>query len=197
MKTKSINDLKKGETLLYRVRKVYKDLRNPDAGFKPSLEIVEFVEKQANAIADLNGDDDRFNQAKPQRAYQPASLASAIEEGWITESQFDALKPSKGVDINDQKEGVHFVTVGVLNPTFQGTRLRVRVTEVTETTREIEPKINPSNGKTVTHGGLPVYRIVDIAYEGSHESTFLASDKSTVTAKPVVKTQGKSENINA
>lgn len=179
----SLSTIVDGESLLVKVRKVHKDVRDPEAGFKPSIELAEFIEndkRPISAVAELNDDDDRFAQALPQHAFQPVSLANAIAEGWITQEAFDALSPSKGVSVEGQEEGKHFVTVNRLNPSFKGKRLRVQILETIETNRKgVQAKINPKTGQTVLHAGKPVYRIAQVAYEGNHASHFLASDNTT------------------
>lgn len=199
----SLLTITSGETLLYRIRKVHKDVSDPSKGFKPSIELAEFVEndkRPISAVAELNDDDDRFAQEKPQHAFQPVSVANAIREGWMTQEAFDKLTPSKGVESENQKEGEHFIEVNKLNPSFNGKRLRVQILETTETNRKgVRAKINPKTGKTVLHTGKPVYRIAQVAYDGNHASNFLASDNTTalLTGTGVEEVMEIKENVHS
>lgn len=177
----TINNLSKGETLLYRIRMVHEDIKDPSKGFRPSIELAEFIENPFNprsAIADLNEDDERFDKAKPRFTFQPTSFEIVVGEGWATKEACDKLIHAKGVKMEDQKEGVHFITVNYLNPERYGKRLRVQVIETTETSRRgAQPKINPKTGALVLSGGKQVFMIPQVAYEGNHKSVFLQSDK--------------------
>lgn len=187
-----------GEVLLVSMRKVLKDASNPSLGYKPSIELADFVSgRPVSAVAAMNSEDSRFIQSKPQRAFQPIDLSVAIKEGWITEAEFESLQPSKDIAVEDQIEGKHYKTLNILNPTFNGQKLKVQIIETTKTERknaESLKKINPATGKVVTSGGLPVYRIAQVAFEGSYENVFLPSDKALV-AVSTPKAQA-SENIN-
>lgn len=176
----SVDDLTKGDVLLVRIRKIHKNVDDPKQGFKPSIEVADFIDNPFNpvsAIVALNSDDDRFVKQKPRYTFQPAALESAISEGWLAQQVYDKLEPSKGIEIENQKEGVHFITVNYLNPHLEGKRLRVQILETTETNRKGgQYKLNPKTGRTIYHMGKPVYVISQIAFEGDHESVFLKSD---------------------
>lgn len=207
--SRKIDAILDGETVLYRVRKVHKVAEDPASGFKPSIELVEYVDnpfKPVSAVAELNDDDDRFIQRKPQHAFQPVSLEKAIEGKWITQEQFDKLLPAKGVNIDDQKDGVHFIEKNILNPSYKGKRLRVQIIETTVTNRKgIQVKLNPRTNQPILYKGQPVYRIVQMAYEGNHESIFIESDRTTallanLDLKDLLDEKGsvvkKSDNLN-
>lgn len=197
---KTIATLVMGEVLLVAIRKILKDASKPELGYKASIEVADYVNgRQVSVAALMNSEDDRFNKIKPQRAFQPVDLNVAIAEGWITEEEFNNLESAKNIDVKDQVEGKHYKTLNILNPTFQGHNLKIQVIETTSTTRknaELLKKINPSTGKVVTSGGKPVYRIVQIAFEGTYENVFLPSDK-VATIQPEVKKVTTSMNLNA
>lgn len=197
---KTIATLVMGEVLLVAIRKILKDASKPELGYKASIEVADYVNgRQVSVAALMNSEDDRFTKIKPQRAFQPVDLNVAIAEGWITEEEFNNLESAKDVDVKDQVEGKHYKTLNILNPTFQGHNLKIQVIETTSTTRknaELLKKINPSTGKVVTSGGKPVYRIVQIAFEGTYENVFLPSDK-VATIQPEVKKVTSSMNLNA
>ena len=197
---RTVETLKIGEVLLVAIRKILKDASKPELGYKTSIEIADYVNgRQVSVAALMNSEDDRFNKVKPQRAFQPVDLNVAIAEGWITEEEFNNLESAKDIDVKDQVEGKHYKTLNILNPTFLGHNLKIQVIETTSTTRknaEFLKKINPSTGKVVTSGGKPVYRIVQIAFEGTYENVFLPSDKVS-TIQPEVKKVSTSMNLNA
>lgn len=197
---KTIATLVMGEVLLVAIRKILKDASKPELGYKASIEVADYVNgRQVSVAALMNSEDDRFTKIKPQRAFQPVDLNVAIAEGWITEEEFNKLESAKDIDVKDQVEGKHYKTLNILNPTFQGHNLKIQVIETTSTTRknaELLKKINPSTGKVVTSGGKPVYRIVQIAFEGTYENVFLPSDKVS-TIQPEVKKVTTSMNLNA
>ena len=197
---KTIATLVMGEVLLVAIRKILKDASKPELGYKASIEVADYVNgRQVSVAALMNSEDDRFTKIKPQRAFQPVDLNVAIAEGWITEEEFNKLESAKDIDVKDQVEGKHYKTLNILNPTFQGHNLKIQVIETTSTTRknaELLKKINPSTGKVVTSGGKPVYRIVQIAFEGTYENVFLPSDK-VATIQPEVKKVTTSMNLNA
>lgn len=177
--TKNLATLVDGDSIIVSARKVAFDKADPSKGYKVSVELASFTpnpERPASAVSALNDDDDRFAQRKPQHAFQPMSVKKAVELGWIKQEAFDALEPSAGIDISEQVEGKHFISLNVINPSLDGKRLCVQVIETTEPTRKgLRAKINPSSGKVVTHGGKPVYRISQVAFEGA-VNAFLPSD---------------------
>ncbi len=176
----SLETLKDGDTLMVSIRKVYHTKGDASKGYKASIELAQFItnpDRPTSAISMLNEGDDRFAAKRPQHAFQPVSSTVAFRNGWITKEAFEALSPSAGIAIADQIEGTHYCVVNKLNPTFDGKRLKVQILEsITPSGQSAKAKVNPKTNATVLHGGKPVYRIAQVAFEDNCTSYFLASD---------------------
>ena len=114
MKT-TIETLKKGDTLLVSVRKT--------ANGSFQAEFAEHIinpDSPKNMLASLNKGDERFEQTgKPRRCWTKITPESASELG------IDLIKDK--VD----EEGKEY---NILNPSIDGVRIRIQVTETTEAT---------------------------------------------------------------
>lgn len=168
---KTLDQLKKGETLLTTIRKV--------EGGKYQIEIAELIENPSaklNIAALLNKGDDRFNTGvpKPRRAWQ-----SATPEG---------LKEFFNIDVNKLKfvesDGVLLAEVNMPNPTIQGDRLHVLLKDsFTKSYEKQKPKLSIRKGKDGVESvfvfmkdGKEIYQSTQIV-AGEAKHTIIESDE--------------------
>ena len=135
---KSINA---GETLLSKVKAI--------SGGKYQLEFAELVQnptaKGGNSLVGLlNKSDDRFQSAKPRRA-------------WISGEKSD-IEGALGMKIEDMDQGDEKF-LNIVNPEIGGQRVRVQIVETTEGTDYQLQNIDKSakragaDGDFITHKG--------------------------------------------
>ena len=173
----SLDTLKTGETLLISARQINNG--------KISLEFAEKItakDRPVSALTVLNASDDRFS--------------SGARRGWATAEPIDA---SKAFDVNFGDDGEWYssdrgemMDLDILNPTFDGTRFRVQITESTEPTEwqaenvERAAKRAGKDGDYITHEGDYIFSNSDIVLlpEGQDTNhTWLTADSQKVAAK--------------
>lgn len=169
LNTGNLNTLKFGQTLLVNARKV--------ANGKIQLEFAEVVQQNdnVNVLQAFNASDARF-QTKARRAWQTAEPKDAVAILGI-EAIGDMTKYSA-----DGK-----LELNVLNPTMNGQRLRVQVTETTEPRNQWEAdnvervaKRRGAEGDFILHNSLHIFTRMDIVLnEANH--TFLQPDPASNT----------------
>lgn len=102
-----------GQVLLVGLRKV--------EGGKCQLDIAEIIEnpKRSNVLGALNADDERFNNAKPKarRTFTTASPAMVEKYFGVSAKAIDKLAVGETMELN------------ILNPSIEGKRLRIQITE--------------------------------------------------------------------
>lgn len=168
----SLETLKKGNSLLTRVRPVFENAAEK-SGVKLQLEIVEVL-NNPTALAMLNKGDSRFNSdvkprygwltVVPEMFYQEFNIPKSVQE------EIDILDNSTGMKNDERQEGTHFKTLNILNPYAQSLgeeagALRLKLYESkTPMSDQDEPKINPSNNQPVTSGGSLVYTTITVEY---------------------------------
>ena len=113
----SLDTLEVGQTLLISARQI--------SNGKISLEFAEKItakDRPVSALTVLNASDDRFS--------------SGARRGWATAEPIDA---SKAFDVNFGDDGEWYssdrgemMDLDILNPTFDGTRFRVQITELSQ-----------------------------------------------------------------
>lgn len=163
--TGSLNTLKFGQTLLVNARKV--------SGGKIQLEFAEIVNQQqeVNVLQAFNASDSRF-QSKARRAWQNAEPADAVRILGI-EAIGDMTKYSADGRLE----------LNVLNPTMNGQRLRVQITETTEPRNQYEveniatrAKRRGADGDFILHNGQHIFTRAMIVL-GEPKHTFLEADR--------------------
>lgn len=181
---KTIENLKKGETILTNVRKV--------SGGKFQIEIAEFVENPnatVNVAALLNAGDDRFtqNSSKPRLAWQSGTSEGLKAIGLdVTKCDFKTV------------EGKEIAEVNLMNPSIGGERLRVRLVDSFEKSYDTQqPKQTKDKDGNVTFfmkEGKHIYQQTQVV-AGEPKHAIIASDE-RVAAKAVVKSSA-SAALNA
>tara|TARA_R110002073_G_scaffold286459_1_gene451139 strand:- start:107 stop:706 length:600 start_codon:yes stop_codon:yes gene_type:complete len=173
----SLDTLKTGETLLISARQINNG--------KISLEFAEKItakDRPVSALTVLNASDDRFS--------------SGARRGWATAEPIDA---SKAFDVNFGDDGEWYssdrgemMDLDILNPTFDGTRFRVQITESTEPTEwqaenvERAAKRAGKDGDYITHSGDYIFSNSDVVLlpEGENtKHTWLTPDTERLAVK--------------
>lgn len=162
--TGSLNTLKFGQTLLVNARKV--------ANGKIQLEFAEVMQQAdgVNVLQAFNASDSRF-QTKARRAWQTAEPKDAVAILGI-----DAIGDMSKYSADGKLE------LNVLNPTMNGQRLRVQITETTEPRNQWEAenidraaKRRGAEGDFILHQGKHIFtRMSIVLNEANH--TFLQPD---------------------
>lgn len=182
----TVETLTEGNTLFVRARKVN---NKKTGGAKMSIEVAEVInnpERPLSALADLNAGDERFDNVRPraQRGFVTVEPQVAFDEFGISKEAFDKLEKSTGVDSKDWKEGQHYIMLNLLNPRLKGKRVRLQINESTTPREGGRAKINPATGATIMHQGAPVYRTVQLVYDGTVRNSFLQSDGTIAAGIP-------------
>jgi hypothetical protein len=168
MKTKSISNIEKGETILVAAKQLN--------GGKVSLEFAEIISnpnsgaKGSNPLTQmLNKSDVRFSP-KARRAWESGEKSDI--EGLF------------GLDLSSLNEVGDRQELNILNPTVQGIRVRVLLTETVIPTDyqrdniETQAKRAGKDGDFITHEGMYVFSNTDaVPMEGEPEHTFLKADE--------------------
>ena len=176
--TGSLDTLKFGQTLLVNARKV--------AGNKIQLEVAEILQDQeVNLLQMFNEGDDRFSR-RPRRAWLTAEPAAASKY--------------LGIDVDDDSKYYTnemdrvVMDLNVLNPTINGQRLRIQVTEQTAPPSdwaaaniERSAKRKGKDGDFITHNGDYIFTKSEVVLnEPKH--TFLEADSAPVNIPSNVNT---------
>ncbi len=198
MKTSKLDvqDLKRGQVLLTRVRKIHNN--QPDKtvdhlDYKFQIECAEFLDnplRPVNAASVFNKGDQRFGGITPRRGYvtiEPEmwneffGTALNVPKEAVDQLQFSSTTQGDVNNPREQVEGKHFIYLGVLNPviTYEGhnVELHVRVVESTFQRNEFQrPKINPGTQQVQTKDGAPIFSTGQVVF-GKQASIFLLSDQ--------------------
>ena len=172
----SLETLKPGQTLLASARSV--------SGGKIQLEFAEVISngRAQNILGILNSSDDRFS-ANARRA-------------WVTAEPMDAEKqfgvnfgPKADWEATDKGE---FLYLNILNPTIDGTRCRVLISETTEATewqldnRNKAAKRKGKDGDFITHEGNYIFSNTSVVLSDTAPShTILTPDNTTLKAEGI------------
>ena len=169
-----LDQLNPGETLLIEAIKV--------ANGKIQLHFAEALEqeREPNVLAMFNRGDDRFAQGGKARhcwkIAEPAAASNLFNINLMDDAEWT---------MNDS--GKETVQIGILNPTINGKRLRLQITE-TITPRsewdteniEAAAKRKGKNGDFITHKGYHIFTMTDMVLsEPKH--TFLEADQTQTT----------------
>ncbi len=197
----TIAELAYGAFLLTQVRKVHNTDPNRKEDYKIQLEGAEYIEnpyRPVTAVAVFNSDDSRFAGSKPRRGWTTMSASNweKFFPGTIALSEIAKLEFSSGankVAPADMKEGVHFLTLGIVNPVIDvhGKKfpLGVVITEsLVKQNDQQQPKRNPAKlgvdglGQIQTAKNQPIYvrSIIDFCTIGADGKKVLP--KSTLLA---------------
>lgn len=168
MKTKSISIIEKGETILVAAKQIN--------GGKVSLEFAEIISnpnagaKGSNPLTQLlNKSDSRFSP-RARRAWESGE-----------KSDIEALF---GLDLSSLSEVGDTQELNILNPTVQGMRVRVLLTETTIPTDyqrnniQTQAKRAGKDGDFITHDGMYIFSNTNaVPMEGEPQHTFLKADE--------------------
>ena len=149
----SLDTLNPGDTLLVQARKV--------SNGKIQLEfaeIIQTIDRPISLLSILNRSDDRF--------------ATRARRAWITAEPADA---SEDFDVNFGDDGDWYVSekgelmdLGILNPEYNGIRMKLRIFETLtpskwqEANLETSAKRRGSEGDFITHGGEYIFSNTDM-----------------------------------
>jgi hypothetical protein len=187
-----------GDSILTIVRKINKDRKDPSKGFNFQIEVREKV-AETSLLALFNPTDDRIIKPKAQPAWamiEPETFKQLFNIDDATFERVNNLPVSTGV--KELKENVHFVTLNILNPTVNGNRLRVQITESTEKSSEDQKsKVNPATGVVLTHQGKPIYRTTTIVLYNPKPFAPLAADKVELPLEVVGAAPAMTPNVAA
>jgi hypothetical protein len=185
--TGTLDALKSGQTLLVAARVVN--------GGKIQLEFAEVMNAQqgANLLAMFNSSDERF-QTKARRA-------------WIS-VQPDSASELLGINFLDQKnyqviDDKYVFNLNVLNPTVNGERLRIQITEsVTPFNQwdhdniDTRAKRKGKGGEFVLHKGQYIFTQINVVI-GEAKHTTLEADQPVITGITAAKAEAKTANTSA
>lgn len=180
LNTGTLDALKPGQTLLYGAR-----LTNTT---KIQLEFAEKIsDVTPNVLQMFNASDDRFKRGA-RRAWLTAEPQDAARLLGIDE----VLKREnfKEVTLAGGKK-LQFLELNVLNPTMNGQRLRVQITETTtppdayameniETTAKRKGK----EGDFITHNGYHIFTVSEVVM-GEPKHTMLEADAVSTNNTPI------------
>lgn len=187
-------ELKRGDVLLVRVRKIHNfkpDQTRDQKNFKVQIELAEHIDnpyRPLNPTSIFNEGDNRFVGFRPRRGF-----TSFEPSGWqkyfgnlvpiedIEKLEFSSTTSNDVKSSDEQKEGVHFYYLGVLNPSIQlaghTLELHVKVIETLVPTNDQAPvKLNPGTDEAQTVNGKPIYQLGQTSFNKG-ESEFLVSDQ--------------------
>lgn len=165
-----LDQLNPGETLLIEAIKV--------ANGKIQLHFAEVLEqeREPNVLAMFNQGDDRFAQGGKARhcwkVAEPAAASTLFNVNLMDDAEWT---------MNDS--GKEVVQIGILNPTINGKRLRVQITETITPRSEWDTenvdqaaKRRGKDGDFITHKGYHIFTNTDMVLnEPVH--TFLEADQ--------------------
>jgi len=183
LNTGSIDTLKAGDTLLVEAKQVN--------GGKVQIEFAEVIQtntvsKGINLLGLINKSDDRFS--------------SNARRAWMVSEAVD-IGEAFGIDLGPNaswyaKDDTEFLELNVLNPTAQGYRARIVVTETIEPTEyqaaniERKAKRKGKEGDYITHDGNYIFSNTTAVLTNENTTNmhvFLAPDSVGVkTAAPTV-----------
>lgn len=192
----TVEQLKEGDVLLTRVRKIHNyqpGMTRDGKNFKVQIEGAEYIDnpfRPTNAASIFNEGDQRFAAQTPRRGWvtmEPSAWdlyfgeALGVKSTDIEALEFSSTSAGDVASPAEQKEKVHFIYLGVLNPTVtydnKKYELHVRITESTRQRNAAQkPKLNPSNNEVQTLGGHPIF-VQAVLDFGKQKSTFLLSDQ--------------------
>lgn len=167
LNTGSLETLEQGQTLLTRVRAV--------SGNKFEIEVAQIIKGEStgkNLLSMLNADDSRFT-SKARRAWTNATAK-------MMDKYFE-------VDVTNLKVG-KTMNLNILNPSLDGDRLVVKITETTVARTYInadgetitqKPKQIVRDGKTfifVTEDGETIYSNTTVDFESQCKHTKLVGE---------------------
>jgi hypothetical protein len=157
LNTGSLETLEQGQTLLTRVRAV--------SGSKFEIEVAQIIKGEGtgkNLLSMLNADDSRFT-SKARRAWTNATAK-------MMEKYFD-------VDVKNLKVG-KTMNLNILNPSLDGDRLVVKITETTTARTYID-----ADGETITQkpkqivkDGKTIYSNTTVDFESQCKHTKLVGE---------------------
>lgn len=172
LNTGSLEALIPGETLIVQARKV--------KGNKVQIEFAEKLaseERPQSLLSVFNKSDNRFSQAGGARRY------------WMTSEPSDASKllnvdlinaNYEVVTVNDKVQEIF--PLNILNPTLDGKRMRIQVSETTvpkpwqEANLDRAAKRAGAEGEFITHKGQYIFSNTDVVL-GEPKHTFLEADE--------------------
>lgn len=204
---KTVEQLTLGEFMFVRVRKIHNTDPKGKYPFKVSIEGAEFIDnpyRPFNLTGYLNKGDSRFVGNVPRRGWTTAEpdmwqkdFGALVDIKKIEALQFSSN--SDNVKSTDWKEGVHYLDIGLVDPTISiGKRKYGFTVQIIETLFRRNPnqpeKVNPAkedekgNKQVQTVGGKPIYttsqlQLVELDAKGEriltkqHRSRFLLSDQ--------------------
>ena len=168
----SVETLKQGQTLLVSARKV--------SGDKIHMEFAEVIPngKAQNILGILNASDERFS-ANARRA-------------WVTAEPADAAKTfgiNFGIDAGwEATDKGEMLFLNILNPTIDGTRCRILISETTEANDWQEENKNKAakrkgkEGPFITHEGNYIYSNTSVVMsDEAPKHTILTPDATTLS----------------
>jgi hypothetical protein len=181
LNTGSLEDLKPGQTLLVNAREVKNG--------KIHLEFAEVIKsgsQPTNVLSLLNKSDERFS--------------SNARRAWVTAEPIDATEYF-GVDFGERAEWYmsdkgNILDLNILNPTMNGERCRLLISETTEATEwqnanlKTAAKRRGKEGDYITHQGAYVFSNTSIILSKEEDTselhTFLQSDVEAIqVAQPI------------
>ena len=165
----SLETLQPGDTLLVSVRGT-----NYTTVPKVQIEVAEFIEtpRPESVLALLNADDDRFSQRKPRRAWESITPAM-LKKYFDVDVNMEEMSPDNVVDLN------------ILNPTLNGKRMHIQITETTTPTDWQLANVNTAakrkgkNGDFIYHQGAHIFSNTILVME-EPQHTFLEADSVAV-----------------
>ena len=183
----SLDTLNPGDTLLLQARKV--------ANGKIQLEFAEIIQttdRPVSLLSILNRSDDRF--------------ATRARRAWITAEPADAGEDF-GVNFGDDgdwymSEKGESMDLGILNPEYNGIRMKLRIFETLtpskwqEANIETSAKRRGSEGDFITHGGEYIFSNTDMVLTNDEVThTFIDADDapSSNSSTDTVKTEAPKE----
>jgi hypothetical protein len=173
----SVENLKLGQSMLTSVRKINKVASDPSQGSILQIELAE-PKKGNSMLALFLPNDPRIVKSKAQRAWsgiEPEMFQKFFGVSDEVMARINALPVSTGVQ--NLQEGVHKISLNILNPKVNGNQLHVHLVEsVVKPNDQATPKINPATKAVITCKGLPVYRTTSIVDTEVADVT-LVSDK--------------------
>lgn len=210
---KKVEDLTIGEFMLVRVRKIHNTDPERTEDYKVSIEGAEYIDnpyRPFNLTGYLNKGDSRFVGNTPRRGWTTAGaknwqadFGALVDIKAIEKLEFSSAQDN--VKVEDWKEGVHFITIGLVNPVLNiGKRkygFTVQILESTTQRNSNQPekrnpakKDNAGNMQIQTVGGKPIYTTSQLAFAQldakgeriltkQHASRFLLSDQMIEAAK--------------
>lgn len=195
-----VEDLLRGDVLLTRIRKVHNlrpDLTKEHQNYKVQMELAEYIDnpfRPINPTSIFNEGDSRFVGNLPRRGwgtFEPSKweefFGNILSIKDIEKLDFSSTSQNDLKSPEEQKEGIHFISLGILNPyiMYDGNKLdlHVQIVESTAQRNKLQPvKINPSDGQMQTKGGKPIFSTGQITFS-KQPSYFILSDQMSEAVK--------------